>query len=583
MFKKSIKEKTESIIHGRGHRDDLRSIFFVFALFCSLAAAFGNPVNDCNELIEKGRIAKQEKNHSEALKYFTEAKELALNNNLQNELFLAVNYLGIVYNEMFDYGEALNNYLEAYTIVLNNKFTDYEYMVLNNIAILYSKEHEYDNARIYFEKAYNMTKSIYQKDKTEENARVHGIMCTNLGIICNESGLLDDAMEYFNESMVFLKNDSIPLLDTKYNLLDNQLRRKNYQAVIDEVPKLLKEEESLQSTKNTHNLYYLLGEAYYATGQISQSLHFSKKALEGNNDLESQYKIYDLISKITFAKNDLMSTIHYKDMMAHVKDSLHDKKDGKLYENSKIKFELLNYKHELALKQAQLKNERNIFIELLAVFILLIIFLIVYFRNRNIKLKQKNELALQNKKIIELELEKEKNEKLLLEKQIKGREIYAELEKERLKSEIELRNRQLSSKALYLSSRDQMMNEFIEYISKHPDLQKDNLLQQHIASLKNKLNTKNEWDSFFNHFEEINQGLLSNLKIKYPELNTNDLRFISYVYMKLSSKEIATLLNITTEAFRKRKERISAKIGLDKEQNLFDFLFTFQNENQRIQ
>jgi len=263
-------------------------------------------------------------------------------------------------------------------------------------------------------------------------------------------------------------------------------------------------------------------------------------------------------------------------MMALVKDSLHVKKDGKLFENSKIKFELLNHKHELALKQSQLKNERNIFLELIFIFILFIILLVVYFRNRNIKLKQKNELDLQNKKIIELELEKEKNEKLLLEKQIREKEMYVELENERLKSEIELRNRQLSSKALYLSSRDQMVNSFIENVAKNPDLTRDKLLQQHISTLKNNLNTKEEWDSFFDHFEEINPGLLSSLKAEFPDLNSNDLRFISYVYMKLSSKEIATILSITTEAFRKRKERISAKIGLDKDQNLFDFLFAFQ-------
>jgi len=52
----------------------------------------------------------------------------------------------------------------------------------------------------------------------------------------------------------------------------------------------------------------------------------------------------------------------------------------------------------------------------------------------------------------------------------------------------------------------------------------------------------------------------------------NDIRFLSYLYMNLSIKEISSLLNITPDACRKRKERIAKKMGLQETAELFPYL-----------
>jgi DNA-binding NarL/FixJ family response regulator len=44
--------------------------------------------------------------------------------------------------------------------------------------------------------------------------------------------------------------------------------------------------------------------------------------------------------------------------------------------------------------------------------------------------------------------------------------------------------------------------------------------------------------------------------------------------MNLSTKEIASMLNITLEACRKRKERIAAKLELHDSMPLYDYLST---------
>ena len=194
----------------------------------------------------------------------------------------------------------------------------------------------------------------------------------------------------------------------------------------------------------------------------------------------------------------------------------------------------------------------------------------------SLKNKQKKLIAERNEHILALELEKEKRELLLVEKQFNENSALSLLEQERLKNEVELKNRKLSAKALYLSGRNIMIEEVLSGLTELLHASKNNSLVEYIETLKNHLKTDNEWDSFITHFEEVNQGFLISLKAKHPNLTSNDIRFLSYIYMNLSTKEIASMLNITQDSCRKRKERISAKMELEKDINLYDYLASMQ-------
>ena len=103
-------------------------------------------------------------------------------------------------------------------------------------------------------------------------------------------------------------------------------------------------------------------------------------------------------------------------------------------------------------------------------------------------------------------------------------------------------------------------------------VRRDPELKNHIQNLKGLLKSENEWESFIKHFEDVNHGFINKLKTEYSLLNTNDIRFLSYIYMNLSIKEISHIFNITPEACRKRKERVSKKLGLHHGSQLHDHL-----------
>ncbi|MCE7996929.1 MAG: hypothetical protein HEP71_33515 [Roseivirga sp.] len=58
------------------------------------------------------------------------------------------------------------------------------------------------------------------------------------------------------------------------------------------------------------------------------------------------------------------------------------------------------------------------------------------------------------------------------------------------------------------------------------------------------------------------------LKTRYPALTVYDIRLSTYLKANLSTKEIATLLNITPDSVKKAKHRLRKKLDIDPEESI---------------
>lgn len=110
---------------------------------------------------------------------------------------------------------------------------------------------------------------------------------------------------------------------------------------------------------------------------------------------------------------------------------------------------------------------------------------------------------------------------------------------------------------------------------KNRDISGNNDLAKTIYDLKSHLKEDSKWGEITDHFESLNNDFLMALKKKHPDLNANDTRFLSFIYLNLSNKEIASLLNISAEGCRKRKERITTKLNLDRNIPLYEYLTVY--------
>ncbi|WP_432672692.1 tetratricopeptide repeat protein [Flavobacterium sp. SM2513] len=542
-------------------------LFTVF--FCLL---FGGSISaqtlaEAQALKKQGLAAMNQHEYPVALEYLTNAQVLAEKNNWYEEVFETKNNIGIVYMNLSDYGEALNYFLDAYTIAIKHLDSNNEMSVLNNIAVIYCMDKNFKKGREYYLKAYELAK------KTNNKAKM-GVYAMNLVKVAHLFNELDTARNYLEEVKAFSEEDPALHFELQAMTADNYMLRGDLKTAkkilldLEAQPKV----KGFRTKDNTSTLLNLLSRVYYLEKNYDRSIYYLNASLKVAEDLETKADVYSSLSDSYAMKKDYGKALEATKMMISATDSIAKRKNEKLYENNKVKFEVMNYKSDLKASVAASKLERKIFGIALFLLVVFIFFGYRSFRNRSIKQEQKKIIAEGQQKIIALELEKEKSDNLLLEKHIKEIANEALLEQERLKGEIEQRNRKLSAKALYLSGRNAMIEEMVQSLSNLDSVSQNHLIKNHIKALKEHLKSDSEWDEFIVHFEEVNQGLLTALKDKHPQLNANDIRFICYVYMNLSFKEIGAILNITQEACRKRKERISGKMDIDKNTSFYEYL-----------
>jgi DNA-binding CsgD family transcriptional regulator len=83
-----------------------------------------------------------------------------------------------------------------------------------------------------------------------------------------------------------------------------------------------------------------------------------------------------------------------------------------------------------------------------------------------------------------------------------------------------------------------------------------------ICQLKQYLN-QNIWNEFKLRFAEIHTDFYDRLVYQYPTLTVNDLRLCAFIKLKMSSKEIATVLCRPVNTIKIARKRLRKKLHMD--------------------
>lgn len=530
----------------------------IIGLFILPSTMFGQSEKECEVIIDSAIQKMFRKEHTKSLEMLIRVKSISEQKKYAKSNFRATNNIGLNYYLMTDFGEALKYYLEAYDIATNMPDKKHVMTVVNNIAVLYFQEKNNKKAYEYFLKAYQTAKENNRNDKA-------GAYAVNLGLVLNKLNKVNEAYKYIQEAETLTKNDPKVNVMNKMALAENLYLKKKYQeseTIIDNLTPQLK------SPDENENLVFLLlikAQINEKKGDFTGAKSLALQARKLSPNINNREEVYNYLSKINVQTRNYDESLKYKDSVIITNDSISKVNNSALFNNGKIKFEMQNYQFELKESHQRLKEERKIFYIIIASAVIIIILALLFLYTNATKYRQQ-------KKIAELEFEKKQRDNLILTQQLKEQETLSLLEKERLKNEIEQQNRQLTSQALTISSRNEVVEEIIEAIVNQPEISNNTKLVNSIKDLKIQLKSNNQWDSFFKHFEGVNQNFITTLKERHPDLSSSEIRFICYVYMNLSHKEMATILNISPESCRKRKERISKKLNLPEKINLYDYI-----------
>ncbi|WP_194778281.1 tetratricopeptide repeat protein [Pararhodonellum marinum] len=143
------------------------------------------------------------------------------------------------------------------------------------------------------------------------------------------------------------------------------------------------------------------------------------------------------------------------------------------------------------------------------------------------------------------------------------------LEKEKVDAELAFKKKELTTHALHLAKKNEVLEQ-VKRKAKELKTAENGMLgyQQLIQTINFDQHDDNNWENFTQYFEQVHMDFSKNVAYRYPEVTKNELRLMALLKMNLSSKEIATILNVSVDGIKKARQRLRKKMKLSPEESL---------------
>jgi len=185
------------------------------------------------------------------------------------------------------------------------------------------------------------------------------------------------------------------------------------------------------------------------------------------------------------------------------------------------------------------------------------------------RLKEKEE---QNIRFLQRE-QKLNEDALITEKEM------IRLRNERLNLEMIHKEKELANSTLLIIQKNEILQKIRSELSRLRNGLSDeglkNELNTTLKRIGKEIDNEKQWQVFNTHVEQVHEVFFEKLKKNYPDLSPRELSLCAYLKMNISSKEIATLMSISTRGVEISRYRIRKKLGLERNANLTEFMMKF--------
>jgi ligand-binding sensor domain-containing protein/DNA-binding CsgD family transcriptional regulator len=189
--------------------------------------------------------------------------------------------------------------------------------------------------------------------------------------------------------------------------------------------------------------------------------------------------------------------------------------------------------------------------------------------------KKKTELQITTVKQDEADKRKTQEEQFHLDKLETEKEMLL-LREENLNLELKKKNAAIASSTLNNIKKNELLIDLVKDIKKiDKELVNSALhypIKKVIKKIDNHLVDKEDWLTFQLHFTNSHSQFFKNLREKHPDLSSNEIKLSAYLKLNLSSKEIASLMNIAITSVEQSRYRLRKKFKLEKDMNLTNYI-----------
>ncbi|MDO4782005.1 MAG: hypothetical protein Q4A09_02155 [Capnocytophaga felis] len=574
----NVLKKAESKAKNK-HRDYLPQVYSEYVKYFFAIKNF----NSAKEYMQKAENEAEKANSAQALAYgyYTKAYyynyldirslavencQLALTIAEENKIELLKPRLYYIlygaYSNMEDASLA-RKYAQK-TIETASKARNYNllsngYSAMSTVmGYLYKKERNEvfkDSILIYLQRS----AEVYKQYPNKVSSITYGITNINIADFYYQSGSLSDTNTL----------DSIQ----KYTTIALEVSQgKSNTASIQANAKGLLAEIALQQG-NTSEAEKLLTEAFVEISKQQPVI-----------DYYTLIALAEALSQLYEKSGNLEKALYLKNEKEKYKAKLHDQTQQEQILRLEAEFENQQIKQEIETISQLAESRKQLNYLYIGTSFLALIALIFVVRN------QQNKSKLQTEKQLRLEKEKdeaearallkEKERRLLsIQKSQMEREIKMQLrlekeEQARLKAEqelLQLKNEQMQKEVLANALQIDRKNKLLEEI-------KDKIKQEGNTFNIDRVLKKEKFlddtiEQTVKEFQDIHPDFFNKLcELSANKLTPLDLKYCAYMYLKLSTKEIASAFNVEPKSIRMSKYRIKQKLNLEKEENLEEFL-----------
>lgn len=508
------------------HRSILHVLLFVLPLLTAVPALAANRytsreeiqkrLDECDQLIA-------DEHWSEANAILTQARLQAESNKFLDLLFRANIDLAIVYYSIDQTSASMLCSYEALHLAEQEGY-DWErrFTALNGIAGGYYRMHEYA-------KAHEITAQCLEAAHQAADSVAIVDFALNLTRICGKEQLTDSALWYDGIVRQWLPASYHP--DICHVMWDVEMEmhylRGEYPQALALADSLLTHTDSRLGHVTAHFTRFLIshrqGQGLQAVPEALQAAQFASSSRRA--------EIYDTLAILYQTAHMPLDALRYKDSALYYRQQVQKHIDQQMLEQSQIQIESTRIRYEYEAQQQHLAHSRRLVIGLILLILVILLSVWLFIRHQRHKARR----------------------------------------------QLNLKDEELHTANLITSSRNEVVSSLIDSLEDITDIQQNEHVKNLIGDLRRQLRDSSSQDDFLIAFKQANPAFVSNIMQRHPDLQPSDLQFLAYLLQNnLSTADIASLLNITPDSCKRKKLRMSRKLGLESSTELYDYLCNFK-------
>lgn len=393
---------------------------------------------------------------------------------------------------------------------------------LINIGTTYMELNELDSAQSYFDNTYTLSKKVNYQDAISSSL-------LNLSVIYNKKGDIPLAISTLKQVLTFEHSEQNLMAKTycHYNLSQFYLNLFQYDSA----------EYYVNQTLNLTQLNFpnIRQYCFLTLESIAASRKNYSKALEYHLQSDSLIKSMNVVSN--------------ERLLKRMEAEYRAKEEEAKIEGIQSKIKRSNYIHALL-------------ISLLVLFLFFVLLIIKYQRD---KLKKARILMKYEQNIA-------KNEKDLLESNLKK----SELEEKETRVKLKFSKSELVRFALGLVRTQEVASDINDTMDRLFKESEDRSEKKELLKFKETVTKLTKLDLgrklFYQKALDIHNELLQNIKHRFPDLTDKDVYLLILVMLNLNYKEIASIYNIKASSVVLKRYHLRKKLQLQKGESFEAFI-----------